>query len=133
MKQIVAIALGVLLAFAVGVFIGWRAKGGSEAKGQIKAAEAVTTTVINGVQSQITAQQALMGKQLADSTALAAQQAAIRRGAGDLRLEITYAGFTPPPSAGSCPDPVGSADFEQLYNRAARGADPAAAASAATR
>ena len=132
MKAIAAYAIAVLVVLGCGFGMGWFAKGSHVAKGQVVAANAATTTVVHGVQAQIAAQQAQIGQQLSDSTALAAQQAAIRRGAGNLRLEITYAGFTPAPDAGSCPDPVGSVDFEQLYNRAAHGgAGPATATSAA--
>lgn len=95
-------------------------------------AKAEVTAQADDFQRQIDKHTAQLDKQQADSAALMAQQRLIRAGGVDLRLEIEHAQFTPTPLgiAPSCPDPSGTAEFERLYDAAAKGAsagDPTAA------
>lgn len=143
MNRILAAALGVVLALALGFGAGWHAKGVSVTAGEAKTARAETQAVITGVTKQAADQHAGQVVEQGKSIALGAEQAGIRSTGDKLQQEIDRAPFivTAPPiviatptASISCPDdPVGSDDFVRLYDAAARGADPAVAASTTTR
>lgn len=134
-------ALALVAALVVGFGIGWYAKGVSVKAGQATVARAETQAVVAGVTKQATEQHATQVAEQAKSVALTIDQTGIRAAAGKLQQEIDRAPFigpnivvATPAVLTTCPDdPIGSADFERLYNAAASGADPAAAASASAR
>lgn len=143
MNRILAEALGLVIALAIGFGIGWHAKDVSMTAGQAKTAHAETKTVIAGVNKQATEQHAAAVVEQGKSIALGNVQAGIRTTGDRLQAEIDRAPFkitapniviATPTLSISCPDdPVGSDDFMRLYNAAARGADPAAAAGTGAR
>jgi hypothetical protein len=142
-NRILAEVVGLVLALAIGFAGGWHAKGVSVAAGQTKTARAETQTVITGVKQQADEQHKAQVAEQGKSIALGTEQAGIRATGDKLQQEIDRATFhvtapnivvATPTVAISCPDdPVGSDDFVRLYNTAARGADPAAAASTGAR
>lgn len=144
MNRILAAALGVVVALAIGFAAGWHAKGVSVAAGQTKTARAETAAVVAGVAKQATEQHAGMVAEQGKSIALGIEQAGIRATGDKLQQEIDRASFSFPapaivlaPQAVAtvrCPDdPVGSDDFVRLYDAAASGGDPAVAGSAGAR
>jgi hypothetical protein len=142
-NRILVQALGVVLALVIGLGAGWHAKGVSVAAGQTKTARAETQVVITGVKQQADEQHEAQVAEQGKSIALGTEQAGIRATGDKLQQEIDRATFhvtapnivvATPTMALRCPDdPVGSDDFVRLYNAAARGADPAAAASTSAR
>ena len=143
MPRIAYEALAIVLALVIGLAGGWHAKGVSVAAGQTKTARAETQAVITGVKQQADEQHKAQVAEQGKSIALGTEQAGIRATGDKLQQEIDRATFhvtapnivvTTPTVALRCPDdPVGSDDFVRLYDAAARGADPAAAASAGAR
>jgi hypothetical protein len=120
------------LLLAIGFGLGWHAKStqqaakeGRAAATDVSALQVQTTKAIDQRQQDLEHQ--------ADATATwIAQQRGIAAAGADIHLEIDHASFTPQPlgTPASCPDPIGSAEFELLYDRAAAGAgDTAAGAS----
>ena len=143
MKNLAYLILAAVLAVVIGFGFGWHAKGVSVESGQVKTARAETQTVITGVKQQADEQHKAQVAEQGKSIALGTEQAGIRATGDKLQQEIDRATFhvtapnitiATPTVALSCPDdPVGSDDFVRLYNAAARGADPAAAASTGAR
>lgn len=143
MNRILAEALGLVLALAIGFGIGWHTKGVSVTADQAKTARDETAAVVAGVTKQAAEQHAGAVVEQGKSIALGVERAGIRATGDKLQQEIDRAHFhvtTPnliiatPNVALSCPDdPVGSDDFVRLYNAAAHGADPAVAGPAGTR
>lgn len=143
MKNLAYMLLGGVLLLAIGFTGGWHAKGVSVAAAEMIAAHAETKAVVAGVNAQAAAQHVDQVKEQGKSIALGIDQAAIRATSDHLQQEIDRAKFNVKPPAivlgatvvhVGCPDdPVGSDEFVRLYDAAARGDDPAAAASAATR
>jgi len=142
-NRILAEVLAAVLALALGFTSGWHTKGVSVAAGQTKTAHAETQTVITSVKQQADEQHKAQVAEQGKSIALGTEQAGIRATGDKLQQEIDRATFrvtapnivvATPTMALRCPDdPVGSDDFVRLYNAAARGADPAAAASTSAR
>lgn len=143
MKNVAYLILAAIVAIALGFGIGWHAKGVSVTAGQAKTARAETAAVVDGVNKQAAEQHAGQVVEQGKSIALGAEQTGIRAAGDKLQQEIDRAPFhvtapniviATPTVALSCPDdPVGSDDFVRLYDAAARGADSAAAGSAAAR
>lgn len=143
MKNLAYLLLGAVVLLVIGFASGWHAKGVSVAAGATKAAHAETQAVIASVNTQAAAQHVDQVKEQGKSIALGVDQAAIRATGDRLQQEIDRANFNvQPPSVvlgatmvhvGCLDDPVGSTDFVRLYDAAARGDDPAAAASSAAR
>lgn len=131
MNRILAEAIGLILALAIGFAVGWHAKGVSVAAGEAKASNAAVIQITDSVNKQAAKQQADMQAEQGKSVELAAQQQTVRAASVDIRLEIDNASFTPGPIgvAASCPEPDGTDEFVRLYQRAAEGV-PASAASA---
>lgn len=129
--------LRTAIAFVIGMAVGmlaehhWRS---------LKDAAAAAKTA----DKQVLAIEASVGKQAAQlqhrlaveqdrTTALLASQRARTRNAAALRMEITNAIFISAPDAHGCTDPIGSPQFEQLYDaarQAGRYAAPAGSAGA---
>jgi hypothetical protein len=109
----------VLVVFALGIFIGWRAGGSSSAKAEATAADARTDAITAGVSKGLARRQADLTAQQGQTLALQKDQAGTHAAMADIHLEISNARFDLPANAGVCPDPVGSDDFVRLYNGAA--------------
>jgi hypothetical protein len=127
------ILAAVLVAFALGIFIGWRAGGSSSSKAEAVAADARTDAITDTVNKGLAQRQGDLTREQGNTFALQKDQAGIHAAMTDIRLEISNARFDPPASAGVCPDPVGSDDFIRLYNAAGSAhrstGDPASATS----
>jgi hypothetical protein len=144
MNRILAEVLGVVLALGLGFAVGWHAKGVSVDAAGAKTSRAETQSVVDGVNKQAAAQHGDQVVEQGKSVDLGLAQNGIRATGDKLQQEIDRAPFTfPTPRVViattsnvsiRCPDdPVGSDDFVRLYNAAASGTDPAAAASTAAR
>lgn len=126
MKTILIALVACIVCAIVGGGIGWHLKGQAVAAAGEKQAKADTVAITRDFQQQANEQTARLNQQQADSSALLAKQNLIRSAGLDLRVEIEHAQFTPPGPIGSasapaCPDPSGTAEFERLYDAAAKG------------
>ena len=123
------------LAFVIGLALGmlaehhWRSV--KDAAAASKAADRQVLAIeASGNKQAAQLQQRLASEQ--DRTAvLLAGQRDRARAATAMRMEITDAIFISPPDARGCTDPVGSPQFEQLYDAARQAGRPAAAAGSA--
>jgi hypothetical protein len=139
MKTILYDMIGFILAVAIGFLVGWHCKKVSVEASQVREVKSDIVTIHKSVDTQAAAQTKQMQKQQDQTVGLMAQQSATRSAATDIQTGIAHATFAPRTIIkvvpGVCPDtdPVGSDDFEQLYNSAAKGViHPAAASSAPT-
>ncbi|MDE2255368.1 MAG: hypothetical protein KGL42_14050 [Betaproteobacteria bacterium] len=126
------IGLAALL-LALGFGLGWHAEQVHETAKDGNAQSAALTTLQTGVEKQLNSRQQQLEQQADQSSAWQAQTALLDRAATTIHVEIGNATFSPAPgaSAAACADPVGSPEFELLYNEAARG-DPASSGSTGT-
>lgn len=121
------------LLLALGFGLGWHAEQVHETAKNGKAQSAALTTLQTSVQRQLGARQQVLEQQADQSAAWQAQAALLEHAATTIHVEIGNATFSPAPGApaGACADPVGSPEFELLYNEAARG-DAASSGSTGT-
>lgn len=122
------ILLSIVLAASVGFAAGWHAKGVSVNAATARSDRQELTDLTADVNQQINHNTAQLQAQQDESARLFAQQALIRGHGEGTRLEIEHAVFVPDQPLGiapSCPDPSGTAEFERLYEAAAKGADAA--------
>jgi hypothetical protein len=128
------VLLGLALLVA-GFLSGWYEKGVHVRASQAKDAVHQVEEITDSVNKQAMALQNRLQREQDASVALLAKQQATRAASADIRLEITHADLSMPSVPGvapSCPDPVGSAEFARLYQRAAS-LDPAPARSSSAR
>jgi len=139
MKTILYDLLGFILALAIGFAVGWHCKGVSAEAKQVREVKTDIVAINKSVDTQAAAQTKQMQQQQDQTVGLMAKQSATRTSANTIHWDIQNGTFAPRTVIkvvpGKCPapadDPVGSDDFERLYNSAAKGvAAPAAAASA---
>ena len=120
------------LAFVIGLALGmlaehhWRAV--KDAAAAAKVADQQVLAMEAGVNKQAAQLQQRLAAEQDRTAALLAGQRARARSATALRMEITNAVFISPPDARGCTDPVGSPQFEQLYDAARKAGRPAAPA-----
>src|ERR1700744_1751979 len=93
----------VLLAFALGIFIGWRAGGASSAKTEGAAADARTDAITDGGTKGLAQRQDDLTRERGPRLPLEKDKAGIHAAMTDIRLEISNARFDPPANAGVCP------------------------------
>lgn len=127
-----------VMVFVIGLALGMLAEHHWRAGKDAVAAAKVADQQLLAIQSSVTSQADRLQRQLAveqdHTAALLADQRARARAAVSLHMEISNAVFISPPDAHGCTDPLGSAEFERLYEAARQaGGTSASAGSAATR
>lgn len=126
-------ALALVIGLALGMLAEQRWRAAKEAAATAKAADQQVLAIEASVNKQAAQLQQRLAAEQDRTAALLAGQRARARAATALRMEITNAVFISPPDARGCTDPVGSPQFEQLYDtarktgRAAAPAGPSAA------
>lgn len=131
---VIAGVLCTLAAFAAGVVIGMRAGSAAADRTRADAAEQATRALTARVNADLAQRQ----HELADSAEATAKLERTRRtiavhvtGLDDAINTARFQSVAAPAcSVGGGAHPAGSAEFVRLYNRAARGGEPASAASA---
>lgn len=123
------------LAFVIGLALGMLAEHHWRSVKDAAAASKAADRQVLAIEASVNKQAAQLQQRLAseqDRTAvLLAGQRDRARAATAMRMEITDAIFISPPDARGCTDPVGSPQFEQLYDAARQAGRPAAAAGSA--
>lgn len=133
MTKYLAGLLALIVALALAFGAGWHAKGISVAAATAKSDHQALSDMATDVNHQIIAQTAKLQEQQDASARFFAQQRLLLGQGADIRLEIEHAVFTPDAPLGiapACPDPAGTAEFERLYNAAAKGGNTAPSESA---
>lgn len=124
--------------FVIGLALGmlaehhWRA--GKDAVTAAKVADAQVLAIDASVRKQADQLSHRMAEEQGRSVALLADQRARAQNVNAIRVEISHAVFLSPTDARGCTDPLGSDEFERLYDAARQaGGDPAPPGSAAAR
>ncbi|MGO4700275.1 hypothetical protein [Dyella sp. 2RAB6] len=133
-NNLVRTVLACVVGFALGLLVEHHWRAGKDAVAAAKVADGQVLAIEASVKSQAAKLQQQLAAEQERSALLLADQRARARATSALRLEITDAVFISPPDARGCTDPVGSPQFEQLYEAARKaGRNPAPAGSAAAR
>ena len=123
------------VAFVIGLAVGmlmehhWRAV--KDAAAAAKVADEQVLAIEASVNRQATQLQQRLAAEQDRTAALMAAQRERARAAAAFRMEIADAVFISTPDARGCTDPVGSPQFEQLYDSARKAGRPAAPAGSA--
>ncbi len=127
-----------LVVFVIGLALGmlvehhWRA--GKDAVAAAKVADEQVLAIDASVRTQADHLSHRMAEEQERSVALLADQRARAQNVNAIRVEISHAAFLSQPDAHGCTDPLGSAEFERLYEAARQaGGVPASSGSAAAR
>lgn len=132
--NLVKTAVVFVIGLALGMLVEHRWRAGKDAVAAAKVADSQVLAIEASVKHQSARLQQQLQAEQERSAELLAEQRARARAASALRLEITNAVFITPPDARGCTDPVGSPQFEQLYEAARKdGGSPAPAGSTGAR
>lgn len=131
---LVRTVLACVIGFALGMLTEHQWRAGKDAVAAAKVADAQVLAIDASVRKQADQLSRRMAAEQVRSVALLTDQRAREQNVNAIRVEISHAVFLSPPDARGCTDPLGSAEFERLYDAARQaGGNPATAGSAATR